>query len=230
MKAVLGFDTATGEVGVAVVAGDSTLAERQVEPEPAGRPRHANELLPAITTAVEEAGGWDRIGRIAVGVGPGGFTGLRIGVATARALAQARGLEIVGVSSLATLATGATEHGHHASARLAVIDARRGEGFAALFDANGRELRPATVSAPEDIAAGVAEHSAPVLALGDGAVRFREQLEGAGASVPPDGDPAHRLRARHTCRLGQALVAGNPEGIEPNYLRRPDAELWRERH
>jgi tRNA threonylcarbamoyladenosine biosynthesis protein TsaB len=225
VEALLGFDTSTGETTVAIAAGADVLAERDAGPDEAGRPSHASQLLPAVEAVVAEAGGWERVRRIAVGVGPGTFTGLRIGIATARALAQACAVPVSGVSSLAALAAGAGAE----TARLAALDAKRGEVFAALFGLDGRELWPAWVGAPEELAARVAELPAPPLAVGDGSVRFRNELEAAGALVPAGDDPVHRLRARHVCRLGAEAPAQRPDEIEPNYLRRPDAELWRER-
>jgi tRNA threonylcarbamoyladenosine biosynthesis protein TsaB len=227
---VLGFDTATAALTVAATDGGTTLAERDAEPDSAGRPRHASELLPAVEAVLGEAGGWERVSRIAVGVGPGTFTGLRIGIATARALAQARALEVVGVSSLAALAAGVEDDVADADRpRLAVLDAKRGEAFAALYERGGVEAWPAWVGSPEELAERVRGLSGSPVAVGEGSVRFRHQLEAVGALVPADGDPAHRLRAHHLCRLGAGMRAQGPEDIEPNYLRRPDAELWRER-
>jgi tRNA threonylcarbamoyladenosine biosynthesis protein TsaB len=170
-----------------------------------------------------EGGGWSSVDRIAVGVGPGTFTGLRIGVSTARALAQARGIGLAGVSSLATLAAGVETD----RPRLAVLDAKRGEAFAALYGPAGEELWPAWVGAPDDLAERVRTLDSGPVAVGDGSVRFRDQLEAAGALVPADAEEVHRPQARHLCRL----AAGVPDAreIEPDYLRRPDAELWRDR-
>lgn len=221
---MLGFDTSTAELSVAAVAGERVLAERSAGPDERGRPRHATALLEAIEAVLAEAGGWDEVGSIAVGVGPGTFTGLRIGVATARALAQARGIGLTGVSSLATLAAGVNSAG----IRLAVLDAKRGEAFAALYDAAGRELWPAWVGSPEDLAKRVQTLESRPVAVGDGSVRFRDRLEAAGAVVPADGEEVHRPLARHLCRLAENVVP-DARDIEPDYLRRPDAELWRER-
>lgn len=226
MRSVLGFDTATPALTVAVTRGGEPVAEAEAGPDPGGRPRHASELLPAVDRVVAEAGGWDEISLLAVGVGPGAFTGLRIGIATARALALGRSLPVAGVSSLAALATGIMSPGPD---RLPLIDAKRDELFAALYDAHGREVWEPFVASPDEIVARVGGHRAAVLAAGDGSLRFREVLEAAGVAVAPEGDPAHGLRARHVCRLARQADAGGPEAIEPTYLRRPDAELWRER-
>jgi len=180
-------------------------------------------LLPAIETVLSTGGGWDAVERIGVGLGPGTFTGLRIGISTARALAQSRDLPLVGVSSLRALASGGDGE------TLAVIDAKRNEAFAALYGAEGEELWEPSVNTPESLASRVAERGGGLLAIGDGSVRFRAELEATGIDVPPDGDARHRVAARHICRLAAVARAGELEEIKPTYLRRPDAELWRER-
>jgi tRNA threonylcarbamoyladenosine biosynthesis protein TsaB len=227
--AILGFDTATDDVAVAATAGQELVAEARVDGRPGEHPQHATALLVEIERAVDDAGGWDRIGLICVGVGPGSFTGLRVGVATARALAQARGLPVAPVVTLETLAAGIAERAGERH-RLAVIDARRKQAFAALYDAAGEALWPPFVSDPDELAGRIASLDAPALAAGDGSVRFRAQLEAAGVEVLPDTDPAHRISARQVCLLGAGATAVSPEAIEPMYLRRPDAELWRERN
>lgn len=222
----LGLDTATPDTAVAVCAGDELVAERLLAPEPGGRPRHGPELLRLIQELVEEAGGWHRIELLATGIGPGSFTGVRIGVATARALAQARGLPLAGVPSTAALAAGIPRVAERA--RLAVIDARRGEVFAGALSGDADVAEEPVVAAPERLVEACPAASG-ALAGGDGAVRFRGELEALGIEVLPDGDPAHRLSARHVCILGARAEAGLPEDVRPLYLRRPDAERWRKR-
>jgi tRNA threonylcarbamoyladenosine biosynthesis protein TsaB len=199
---ILGLDTATPATAVAVLPG----LERRHDPAPGERPGHAEHLLALVAEVVE---GWAAIERIAVGVGPGGFTGLRIGIATARALAQARDLPLVGVSSLAALAA------PHDGPVVAVIDARRGEVFAASPGA----FEPVALK-PEALAARIEPGS---LAVGDGAVRFRQELERAGAVVPVDGSPLHRVSALEVCRLGAAAEPTDRDALLPDYRREPDA-------
>jgi len=224
---VLGFDTSTAHLTVAVTASGEALAEREVEPDATGRPRHARQLLEAVESALEETGGWESVDLIAVGAGPGTFTGLRIGISTARALAQARELPVAAVSSLRVLAEGARDGA--AGPILAVLDAKRQESFAALFGATGEERWEPWVGAPAELSGRIAKLPDPPLAVGDGAVRFRAEFEASGARVPPDADPRHRLYARHVCRLAEDTAAEPLAEIKPTYLRRPDAELWRER-
>jgi tRNA threonylcarbamoyladenosine biosynthesis protein TsaB len=213
---VLGLDTATSATVVGVLGADGVVHEVRDDPPPGARPAHAARLLGAVDEALAAAGvGWEEVTRLAVGVGPGSFTGLRIGIATARGLAQARGLEVVGVSTLEALAGGAD-----AKSVLAVLDARRGEAFAAAFGPGA--FAPAAL-APEILAERVRAMPVAPLAVGDGAVRFRGSLEAAGAHVPPDQDGAHRLRAEQVCRLGAEGRTTDRDALLPDYLREPDA-------
>ena len=220
MGVILGFDTATPATAVALARGDDVVEARH-DPAPGERPGHQTMLLALVDRVMHEAGAsWDDVERLAVGVGPGTFTGLRIGVATARGLAQARGLGLVGVSTLEALARGVDAP----RPVLAVLDARRGEAFAAAWHGSERLLAPAALS-PDALAAAAAALPATPLAAGDGAVRFRERLEAIGADVPPDDDAVHRVSARGHCHLAAGLPAGGPDGILPEYLRVPDADI-----
>jgi tRNA threonylcarbamoyladenosine biosynthesis protein TsaB len=204
------MDTATPATAVAVWAADGPAAERRHDPAPGERPGHAARLLALVNELVTD---WSEVDRIAVGVGPGGFTGLRIGIATARALAQARDLPLVGVSSLAALAA------PHDGPVVAVIDARRGEVFAAGW-VGSTSFEPVAL-APEALAARIEPGS---LAVGDGAVRFRAELERAGATVPADDSPLHRVSALEVCRLGAAGEPADRDALLPDYRREPDAK------
>jgi tRNA threonylcarbamoyladenosine biosynthesis protein TsaB len=225
---VLGVDSATADAVVGVTSAGEIVREARIDPGPDGRPRHAQVLLEEIERSVGEAGGWEGIDRIAVGVGPGSFTGLRIGIATARALAQAREIPIAPAGSLAALARGISETGSDTLA-LPVIDARRGEVFAALFGEDGEELWPPFVAPPDELAERLQGLDATPLAAGDGAVRFAAELQAAGATVAPPTDPIHRIAARHVCTVGEAAVEASPDQIQPLYLRPPDAKRWLER-
>jgi tRNA threonylcarbamoyladenosine biosynthesis protein TsaB len=225
---VLGIDTATPDAVVGVSADGEALRGVQVPPGADGRPTHGQVLLPEIDRSVQAAGGWDRIDRIAVGIGPGSFTGLRIGVSTARALAQARELPIAPVGSLRALARGIGRQHGDGRVALPMIDARRGEAFAALYDGEN-ELWEPLVAPPPELATRLQELDRPCLAAGDGALRFAAELEAAGATVAPPEDPVHHLAARDVCAAGEAAPEAPPDQIQPLYLRPPDAKRWLER-
>lgn len=225
---MLGFDTATPATAVALLRDGHGPLERRHEPQGSERPQHAAQLLPLANALLEEAGiGWPQVQRIAVGIGPGTFTGLRIGVATARALAQATGAALAAVSTLHALAHAAGEQAGD-RAVLAVLDARRGEAFAAAWRA-GRPLHAAAAIAPQDLAALADPAAGAWLAVGDGAVRFRERLEPAGVDVPADASALHRVSAIAICELALGAPPAQRDALIPDYVRLPDAELTRRR-
>jgi tRNA threonylcarbamoyladenosine biosynthesis protein TsaB len=164
---VVGFDTATDDTAVCAIRDGAPAYEVQIGPGEGGRPRHASALLPAVEEAASAAGGWDSVDRIAVGIGPGSFTGLRIGVSTARALAGSLSLPLAPVGTLDALgrAMAARAPDRH---RLAVLDARRGEVFAALFDPSGARLWEPLVKPPAELAQRLGELPAAPLAAGIG--------------------------------------------------------------
>lgn len=231
---LLAFDTATPATTVALAVADENVLTRRHEPAPGERPGHVTELLPLALALLAEAGlDMAQLDRLAVGIGPGTFTGLRIGVATARALAHAQDLPLVGVSTLRSLAAGAAAQGSGAEppATLAVLDARRGEAFAAAWrtgDATQPAIEPLLAPAalaPDALAEAVAALPAGALAVGDGAVRFRDVLAAAGAVVPADDSAAHRVDAAVHARLAMAMEPDARDAVLPAYLRLPDAEL-----
>jgi tRNA threonylcarbamoyladenosine biosynthesis protein TsaB len=233
---VLGFDTSPAAISACVLRTDGRAFER--EPAPGAltaAPTHARELMPAIGELMERAElGFGELDAVAVGVGPGGFTGLRIGVATARGLAHAQGIGLRPVSSLTALAAGI-----EAPLRLPVIDAKRGEVFCALFEdlpppeepppdaptpwPRAERWRP-LVARPDEVAARVRDGGIAPVAAGDGSIRFRRVLEQAAIRVEPDSSRAHVVRALNVCRLAREVVPVAPEAVVPEYLRVPDAK------
>jgi tRNA threonylcarbamoyladenosine biosynthesis protein TsaB len=247
---VLGFDTATRSTAVALRMADGSTFQARDDPAAGGHPGHATRLLGMANELLGEARiGWSGLERIAVGLGPGTFTGLRVGIATARGLAQSLGVELVGVSSLRALAEPTLHSEPEGSRVLAVLDARRGEAFVAAYgvDAGGsvEELSPPRALAPEDLGEiveqvaaqrwdgqGAGWRAARWRAVGDGAVRFRGQLQDAGVTVPSDFSPLHLLSGEAICALGAggaAVAVVAREAILPDYCRRPDAEIALER-
>jgi tRNA threonylcarbamoyladenosine biosynthesis protein TsaB len=216
---LVAIDTASPSTVTGVLLDDGRVVEARDDPADGSRGNHAARLLPLLEQALTEGGvTWDDVERIAVGVGPGGFTGLRIGIATARALAQGRGLPLAPVSSLAALAAGAGP-----GAVAAVLDARRGEVFAAAWDGDRELLAPAAL-APSELAQRLLALDVPLQAVGDGAVRFRPELEGAGVAVPVDGSAVHRIAAAPLCRLGAVAEPADRDRLLPDYRREPDAK------
>jgi tRNA threonylcarbamoyladenosine biosynthesis protein TsaB len=247
---VLGFDTSTRSTAVALRLADGRTLQARDDPPRGEHPGHATRLLAMAHGLLADAGvAWRGLDRIAVGLGPGTFTGLRVGIATARGLAQSLPAELVGISSLRALADGALAGDERPAesepdragvpdAVLALIDARRGEVFAAAYErgeseSSPAELLPARALAPEDLGgvlAAAQEQAAPAtrrwLAVGDGATRFRDHLRDLAVAVPPDASPLHLVSAGAICRLAaRAAPADGYEQILPDYRRRPDAEL-----
>ena len=217
---LLGLDTSTSAASACVLRADGEAFELGPPPERLQLPpAHASELMPAVADAMSRAGvRWGDLDAIAVGVGPGAFTGLRIGIATARALATGSGLPLRRVSSLAALAAGID-----APLRLPLIDARRGEVFGALYD-GGEQLWPPFAAPPEELIGRLRDAGFSPLAAGDGSVRFRGMFEDASIPVAPDDSQAHVVRALHVCRLGFEAPDEPPEAVLPHYLRDPDAK------
>jgi tRNA threonylcarbamoyladenosine biosynthesis protein TsaB len=257
---ILALDTATRATTVALLDTDDDVGpiERRDDPPPGSRPRHTPMLMSLIVDVLQRTQtSWSELDRIAVGVGPGTFTGLRIGVATARALARAHGLALVGISTLKSLAAGAAAevdgHGDRTMAQgsarppevptrvLAVLDARRGEVFAAGWSsaapgpvgvglpaatgALGERVLAPLALAPGALSAQLDELGPGWLAVGDGAVEFRTLLERPGIWIPADESELHRVTAASHCRLARELGAVDPEEVLPEYLRIPDAEI-----
>jgi tRNA threonylcarbamoyladenosine biosynthesis protein TsaB len=191
----IAFDTATDTATCAAAHQGEVIGERV---------SRAVRILEDVNELLAGAGrSPDEVDRIVVGTGPGSYTGLRMGLVTARVLSLTLGAPVAGVSTLDALAAGAP-------GAAAVLDARRGEVFATIGG------RPAVLD-PEKL--DLREGST---AVGDGAVRYRELLEAKGIVIPPDDDSSHVPWARHHIELARAF--GPAEAAEPIYLRVPDAE------
>ncbi|MGD9741161.1 MAG: tRNA (adenosine(37)-N6)-threonylcarbamoyltransferase complex dimerization subunit type 1 TsaB [Dongiaceae bacterium] len=213
---ILAFDSAGAAVSAALCRGGVALAARS-EPMERG---HGERLLPLLKAVMAEAAtGFDALDAIAVAVGPGRFTGLRIGVAAARGLALATGKPAIGIGSFEAAAAALAE-GPARSAILVAIDSRREELFAQLFDRAGEAVGAPLVATPDAIAATLP--AGALLVTGDGARLMERALAGRGdvrilaAALRPE------ILAR---RAEAALRQGHMEPARPIYLRAPDAKL-----
>jgi tRNA threonylcarbamoyladenosine biosynthesis protein TsaB len=223
----LAIDTSTAACAVALQLPDGSCVERRPGPQRLRvQPAHTQELLPAVAAVLADAGsGFGDISSVAVGIGPGAFTGLRIGVATARAIASARRLAIIPVSSLAALARGADIADDDVV--LAVTDARRNEYYCAVYGGDGATMVADRVCGAfelVEIAAQAVASYGHLLALGDAVPALRGELAAIGAEVPGEDDPRHVVSASSIVRLS-ARSAPVPVGdVVPNYIRPPDAK------
>jgi tRNA threonylcarbamoyladenosine biosynthesis protein TsaB len=226
--AMVAIETATETVGVAVRTATSVQATLTLT----GRRRHVETLTPALEHLLAQldlAPG--DLGVVAVDIGPGLFTGLRVGVAAAKALAQALGVGIVGATSLDILTAGAAATGSRGLV-LACVDARRGEVFAAVHDVDLAAVPTVRLAAglfaPEGLAVALGGLAgAPVHAVGDGAVRYADVLQavpgvecGAPALIFP---PPVALLDIARARMASGEPPVEPATVVPLYMREADA-------
>lgn len=227
----LALDTATRDTAVALLDGERLLAEAC---EPARS--HSKTLLPIIDRLLGEAGlEREQLQGLAVGVGPGSFTGVRIGLTVAKSLAHAAGLHLVGVSTLRALA----ENGRGlAEVVCPAVDALKDEVYSARYQlgtAGPTELDPPDARAPRTWAEALAATGERLAILGSGFTRYRQVFEDVLGPklVLPGQDQAHRLSAANLGRLAlRRLEQGphdDPVTLEPTYCRLSEAELARRR-
>jgi tRNA threonylcarbamoyladenosine biosynthesis protein TsaB len=228
---ILGISTSTARVGCAIGGHEGILGAVYSS---RGK-RHAETLTPAIDFLCRQTRvGLSDIGAVAVDLGPGMFTGLRVGIAAGKAIAHARRLPMIGVSSLDLLAFAA----RFSKRRLVcAIDAGRGEIFSASYrhsPGGVQRLTVPQVGTAEDLASDLMVLSEELLLLGDGALRYREQFEGISRLELGDAGVAHPsagslVQLAHARALREEFVT--PTELTPLYLRKPDAEIgWTTRH
>jgi tRNA threonylcarbamoyl adenosine modification protein YeaZ len=207
---LLAFDTSSQTVTVAVHDGTDVV----VELTSSETMRHGEQLTPLVHEALRQVGiAPPDLTAIAVGVGPGPFTGLRVGLVSARTMAYVLEIPVHGVCSLDVLAVEAVDTGSVAGSFVVASDARRREVYLATYDEAGRRSGP-DVQRPADAAPSLA--GLPVV--------------GAGAALYPDAFPDAREPLRPSAGwLARCVVEERAElsGPEPLYLRRPDAEIPR---
>jgi tRNA threonylcarbamoyladenosine biosynthesis protein TsaB len=226
---ILALETATTACSAALCAADGSVVAETVALE---GPAHTQRLLPGVHEVLERAAAsWSDIATVAVGLGPGAFTGLRIGVATARALAQADGrVRLAGVPTLAALAL-ALAHTPQAAAHrplVPLIDGKRREVFAAVYvaDESGgvRVVEPVAVVPADELTSWLARLG-DVLVGGDGAVLYRDLLPATARSADEIPAPTAAMVGRAVAREVPGLVYG-ADAVLPLYGRTPDAVRW----
>ena len=226
--AIVAIETATETVGVAV----RTVAGVQATFALTGRRRHVETLTPALAHLLGQLGmAPGDLGVVAVDIGPGLFTGLRVGVAAAKALAQSLGIGVIGATSLDILVAGAAGAGHRGLV-LACVDARRGEVFATVrtiddAGAVGAVRVAPGLFTPVDLAAVLGGlGGAPVWAVGDGALRYAAFLEivpGIRPVAEPSFPPPTALLGLALARLEAGETPVEPRCVVPLYMREADA-------
>jgi tRNA threonylcarbamoyladenosine biosynthesis protein TsaB len=220
---ILGIETATEQVGVAIGGHEGVIASFEVT---RGR-RHAETLTPAIEFVCRQADiDLTELGCVAVDIGPGLFTGMRVGLAAGKALAQALRVPMIGITSLDLLAFPCR---HTDRVVVPIIDARKAEVFWAMYrqvPGGVQQVAPPSVGPIDDLVADLLARSQDVLCVGDGAERYRDAIidgyrcEIASPVHPPVGALVQLAHAR---ALREEWV--RPNEIEPVYLRAPDAQI-----
>lgn len=221
---LLGIETAAELVGVALADDDGPLAGTFVR----GERRHAETLAPAIGHVLAQAGlALKALDAVALDVGPGLFTGIRVGVATAQGLAEGLGIGIVPVTSVAVLAREVYDAGWDGPVA-AVVDARRGEVFCARYSGPEEETHPPARYSPEALAAELAAEPGVLLA-GTGARRYAASFAGFRVAAVVHPSPRALVAvAADRLAAGERPVA--PAEVRPVYLREADARInWVQR-
>jgi tRNA threonylcarbamoyladenosine biosynthesis protein TsaB len=228
---LLGIDTSTRRVGVVLANEHGMLGRVELggtgEPGP---PRHAETLAPAIAWTCEQCGAHPtQISAVAVGIGPGMFTGLRVGVTTAKMFALARRIPIIPIPSLDLLAYPLR---YSRGLVVSTIDARRNQLYFAIYrpvPGGVQRVSEYELGGPDDLAAELQARGDDALVCGDGALRFADSFDHLGGRVELAG-PAHASPS--LTALAELAVARYeredfcaPDDVVPMYLRRSDAEL-----
>ncbi|MEX2659067.1 MAG: tRNA (adenosine(37)-N6)-threonylcarbamoyltransferase complex dimerization subunit type 1 TsaB [Acidimicrobiales bacterium] len=227
---VLGISTATAQVGCAIGGHEGVIASFQSSK---GK-RHAETLAPAIEFLTTQARVPLReISAVAVDIGPGLFTGLRVGVSTAKALASTLRVPMIGVTSLDLLAFPVRWSDRRI---VSVVDARRDEVFFSFYrqvPGGVQRLSPYRVGSPGELCSEIQAVGGEVLAVGDGAIRYRHDLAELTRVEVGDGvlafpSPGSLVELAHAKALREEFV--QPWDLEPIYLRKADAEIsWKVR-
>jgi len=224
---VLGIEASTAAAAVAVAGADGILAERMVN----NRRTHSVNLLPMVKAVLADAElSPGRLGGIAVSSGPGSFTGLRIGMSTAKTLAQVWNLQIVGVPTLEVLAFPLAGHGNLVCP---ILNARKNEVYTAVYDCSG--ALPACLAGPtavkvEELAGFLGSFRPPFTFLGDGVPVYRQALvDGFGSRAFFVHQAVAFPRGAAVAELGLRRLADgrgvDPLLLLPEYVRLSEAEV-----
>ncbi|MBP2625763.1 MAG: universal protein YeaZ [Firmicutes bacterium] len=229
---ILALETATLVSSVALATADTLLAEITLQT----KKTHSELLMPHIDKilAMAEVSKAD-IKAVAVSVGPGSFTGLRIGLATAKTLAYAMNVPLIGVPTLAALAYGCLVPGVILAP---MLDAQKGNVYHALFEWRSgelKELMPPTVMYIDEALDNLAEYNTPVVLMGEATVLHRAKIQQIGKNLVLAAPHLIIQRAGSVATLGHILISQGRQddvmALEPLYIRRSEAEvLWERRH
>ena len=220
---ILALETATESVGVALGTADGPMATVEVA---RGR-RHTETLVPAVEFVCRQADvALAEVTSVAVDVGPGLFTGMRVGIATAKAFAMALDIGVIPVSSLEVLAGGVDADDRVV---VPVVDTRKGEvawSMMRMVDGRPHRLTEPTIGSVDDLVADLMARDQPSVCVGDGAARYREDIiDGVGCAVaaPVHPSPVALLAAGVVAAVDERWCV--PHEVEPLYLREPDATI-----
>ena len=227
---VLGIDTATPKAGIAVVRGKDTLASIFTD----GGKTHSETLLSSLTSLIDKAGiALGDVDLFALGLGPGAFTALRVGVTTVKALSYGLGAPVVGISTLDVLAMGAAKYdGGYKGLVAPVIDARKGEVYTAIFKADGvgdiERIGDYMNLTPEELFNSI---SFDILVLGNGVSVLGNDLKSNIIVAPKKfWDPDPSVLSFMAIEKFHKGGGDDPSKITPLYIRRSDAEANRDRN
>jgi tRNA threonylcarbamoyladenosine biosynthesis protein TsaB len=227
---LLGIETATRSVGVVLASEAGLLARVELGgPADSGPPRHAERLAPAIQYCCDQIGvAVEQVSAIAVGIGPGMFTGLRVGVTTAKVLAQTLRIPMIPVPSLDLLAYPLR---HAQKLVVPAIDARRNEVYYALYRTVPGGVQRASgyeIGTPDDLVAELEARGEEALLCGDGALRFAAKfrdVERAELAGPAHAAPSLAALAELAVARYEREEFCSADEVLPLYLRKSDAEL-----
>lgn len=220
---VLAIESATESVGVSLASSDGVLASVEIS---RGR-RHAESIVPCVQFVCERAElELAEVGAIAVDVGPGLFTGMRVGIATAKSLSMALGIPMVPMTSLEVLAVGESTTD---DIIVPVVDARKSEVFWAMYRRSDRGvelLHQPTVGSVDDLISDLMARDQPAVCIGDGAQRYREDITAGFTCVIGDvRHPSAAVLAVEGVRRAVREETVDERLVEPVYLRQPDAQI-----